>query len=296
MNSDDFLVFVEAVAKNITLSPKAIKYFKRLYKDKILNLSMHTGRLTRESKDFIHQYRCMQSELRHHAMRSVMAETCVLLGMGVPDYLKVNIPTDVVTVSLPKSKSKFDDALLDDMFGVPHITPPSMAQLVAAGHTPTYSSTRAIDKQRRFAEMYGAGMDTLFKINSAQTDKDMADYFKHIKQVQTPITASIADLEKRMATDFFSMPTTEHKPNRKEKPMDLKVTRPVLVGTTNILTAQTFELDSIIREAQLQIKANEDLQELSQHHKNMKAELEEVIRLCVKQLDKGLEKKESLFS
>ena len=77
----------------------------------------------------------------------------------------------------------------------------------------------------------------------------------------------------------------------KEKPMNLnnlKVTRPVMVGHVNILTARDFELAAIIREAQELIEANKDLVKLSDHYLEMTKELEEVIALCVEQLDKDV--------
>jgi len=68
--------------------------------------------------------------------------------------------------------------------------------------------------------------------------------------------------------------------------MSLTITRPVLVGTTNILTATKDQLAVLIREAQNQISNNKDLSEISDHYKVQKEELEETIKLCVEQLDK----------
>lgn len=72
----------------------------------------------------------------------------------------------------------------------------------------------------------------------------------------------------------------------KRKPMSLKVTKPILVGTTNILTATHSQLTTIIREAKEQIAVDEDMYEISKVHREAKAELEEVIALCVEQLNK----------
>lgn len=75
----------------------------------------------------------------------------------------------------------------------------------------------------------------------------------------------------------------------KEKPMNnLKITRPLMVGNVDILTARDFEIAGIIREAQAVIEANKDMSELSQHYRDMDAEAQEVIDLCVEQLDKRI--------
>lgn len=299
MNSDDFLVFVEAVAKNVVATPKAVEYFKRLYKDKILNMPMHTGRLIRESKDLIHQYRCMQSELKHHTMRCVMAETCDLLGMEVPDYIKVNVPKEVVTGFV--SKAKHDDSALDSMFDIqPRNLPDTMEELASAGLSPTGRSKSAIDKQRRFAEMYGMRSKMLapkLPVDLAKANKLMEDFKKFDHRVSVGYLSStnhcgeiFLDTTPKTCSLFSGLP------KHKEKPMHLTVTRPVMVGTTDILTTSKDNLNAIIREAQQQIESSSDLQEISQHHRNEKAKLEEVIKLCVEQLDKGLEKKEGLVS
>ena len=76
-----------------------------------------------------------------------------------------------------------------------------------------------------------------------------------------------------------------------EKPMSLFITRPLLVGNINILTASKEQLALIIREAQSQIEANADLTKVSVNYQQKQVELEEVITLCVEQLDKGIKAK-----
>ena len=298
MNSTDFLIFVEAVSKNIVLNPTAVKFFHRLYEDKLLNTSMHTGRLVKESKEHIFKYRCMMSELKHHAMVGVAAETCTLLGLTVPDYIKVVIPTDVVSMCLPKSKPKFDDKPSNLPDGITKVVD---VKINLERHTATGRSHAL--KQQHYMLAYGAGAHTLSKSlgisrEDAERMKSEFDFAQHM--CKPLLNTDMSSLEARVMSSHLCQEIlldTQSKPcNLKEKPMNLSVTRPVLVGTTDILTAQPFQLDAIIREAKDQIAAGSDLQDLSQHHRNIKAELEEVITLCVEQLDKGLEKEESLVS
>ena len=202
-----------------------------------------------------------------------------------------------------KSMPKHDESELDAIFDVPKTSPTGRSKF---------------EKQRKYMLSYGASARTIGKTLFMDIDKarEMHDNFHKTGNFKVDNTKELNDkipekdlseLEKRVVAgninfDFFSSKSLAYpylcsetflkSPTKpKEKLMDLKITRPVLVGTTNILTAPTFTLDEIIREAQEQIKANEDLQSLSQHHRNIKAELEEVITLCVKQLDKGLEVK-----
>ena len=79
-----------------------------------------------------------------------------------------------------------------------------------------------------------------------------------------------------------------HEPNKEKHMYDLKITRPLMVGNVDILTARDFELAGIIREAQAVIEANKDMSELSQHYRDMDVEAQEVIDLCVEQLDKRI--------
>jgi len=198
-----------------------------------------------------------------------------------------------------ESKPKFDESELDGMFDMP-TNMPTMEMLASAGLSPTGRKRSAIDKQLMY--MHGASPRQMGKSLQQTLQVDMAKAEQLMKEFTSSNLCQELYLDKTskpcQLAEMLGFPKYNNTKltGIKEKPMSLKVTRPVLIGTVNILTAQTFELDAIIREAQLQIKANEDLQELSQHHKNMKTELEEVIKLCVEQLDKGLEKKESLVS
>lgn len=328
MDSTDFITFVEAVSNSIILNPTAVKFFHRLYDDKLLNIPQHTGRLVRESKEHTFKYRCMMSELKHHAMRSVAVETCTLLGLNVPDYISAKIPNDVVIMGLPKSKPNVKLQPEFDPSEMKH--DPSMDLDLFDGH-PTRRS-HALKQQQQYMLAYGAGAGTLSSslgisredaermksefdaqymckpllntdMSSLEARVRASNLCQEIHLDTQPKTCSLfnrdfSELEKKIIAgkpfDFFAVRPTGYK--TKEKPMNLSVTRPVLVGTTDILTAQPTQLDAIIREAKDQIAAGSDLQELSQHHRNIKAELEEVITLCVEQLDKGLEKEESLVS
>lgn len=78
--------------------------------------------------------------------------------------------------------------------------------------------------------------------------------------------------------------------NHEENPMQvldsLKLTRPVLVGTTNILTAADDVLVVIIRECNTQIEKDYDMTEISSKFRTQEKELKTVIKLCLTQLDK----------
>lgn len=75
-------------------------------------------------------------------------------------------------------------------------------------------------------------------------------------------------------------------PLMEKQPM--KISRPVLVSGINVLEATESQLAQIIRNAKEEIEMNKDLAELSVTYKNKKAELEEIITLCVSQLDKNV--------
>ena len=75
----------------------------------------------------------------------------------------------------------------------------------------------------------------------------------------------------------------------KEKPMSLEITRPVLVGQTNILTASPEMLGHVIREARKQMSSLNDLAKESKYYQKKQRELNEVVKLCVEQLDKDLD-------
>ena len=75
-------------------------------------------------------------------------------------------------------------------------------------------------------------------------------------------------------------------PLTKRIKMNLTLNKPVMVGQVDILTASDETLAMIVREAQAQIKANEDLAEISANYQKKAKEIQTVIDLCVKQLDK----------
>lgn len=74
---------------------------------------------------------------------------------------------------------------------------------------------------------------------------------------------------------------------KREKPMqNLSIYRPVLVGNVDILKASDDTLVQIIRDAKAQIENNLDLAKLTKKFQVKNKELQDVIDLCVAQLDK----------
>jgi hypothetical protein len=65
----------------------------------------------------------------------------------------------------------------------------------------------------------------------------------------------------------------------------MKITRPIMVGSVNILEASDDTLVSLIRKAKSQIEADKDMASISSKFKDKKKELDKVVRLCLKQLD-----------
>ena len=197
-----------------------------------------------------------------------------------------------------KSRPKHDDSLLDTMFDI-KTNVPTMESLASSGLSPTGRGRSAIEKQRLYMSIYGMNSRQCGKTLAQNMKVDVTEADKIMNEYKNLHKIDMIDIEARMLghiSELYYL-NTKSKPcflgfPTKENPMEnLKVTRPVLVGNINILTAQDFELDDIIRRAQASIEANKDLQELSQHHKNMKAELEEVIKLCVEQLDERIAKR-----
>ena len=81
--------------------------------------------------------------------------------------------------------------------------------------------------------------------------------------------------------------TKEQFINREENTMaSLEITRPVLVGNINILTATKEQLVLIIREANTRLYNDQDLASLSTKFRDEAKDLRLVITLCVEQLDK----------
>ena len=114
---------------------------------------------------------------------------------------------------------------------------------------------------------------------TARLDSDIKPDFKmgHRQQQLTDLTPPInfnVDTRGRL---YPSNPTKEN---------TLKITRPIMVGNINILEASENTLAHIIRQAQQEIKANEDLAEVSKAYQKKAEDLNKVIDLVVKQLDK----------
>jgi hypothetical protein len=72
---------------------------------------------------------------------------------------------------------------------------------------------------------------------------------------------------------------------------NMKITRPINVssstfGIVDVLTASESILASLVREAQKEIDANDDLALISKSYAKKAEELQKIIELCVKQIDK----------
>ena len=75
-------------------------------------------------------------------------------------------------------------------------------------------------------------------------------------------------------------------PNTLTKENTMKATRPVMVDGINILETSDDTLVQIIRKAKAQIQTDQDMSEMSNKFKQKEKDLEEVIKLCLEQLDK----------
>jgi hypothetical protein len=80
-------------------------------------------------------------------------------------------------------------------------------------------------------------------------------------------------------------------PIKKKEVVTMKIERPVNVvsgnyGTVNVLNAGEVMLAALVREAKKEISANEDLAEISTSYAKKANELQKIIDLCVKQIDK----------
>lgn len=101
-----------------------------------------------------------------------------------------------------------------------------------------------------------------------------------------PNKASIGTLRERglpPLPDLYKvLPTfTPHKDKE-----DMKISRPVLIGNVDILTASDEQLTNIIRTAKQRIKDDADMAEISEKFAQKAKELNKVINLCIEQLDK----------
>lgn len=76
--------------------------------------------------------------------------------------------------------------------------------------------------------------------------------------------------------------------NGSDNKMKLELTRPVMVGDINILTASDETLTSLIRKAKAQIEEDSDMAKISAKFKAKAKDLKSVIALCLKQLDSGV--------
>ena len=120
-------------------------------------------------------------------------------------------------------------------------------------------------------------------------------------ELNIPIDLEIAHTTKRMLIeDLMRKPreysfqinaTTDEKQNimnGSNNKMKLELTRPVMVGNINILTASDETLTSLIRNAKAQIEEDSDMAKISAKFKAKAKDLKSVIALCLKQLDSGV--------
>lgn len=131
-------------------------------------------------------------------------------------------------------------------------------------------------------------------------DKSISYSLEYLVAPNTPTGRSIdlpsfeADIDKARYTyptpsEFFTTkPSPFEQPKLETIPMHIE--RPINVigtrGCINILTATVETLAKLIREAQEEIEVNKDLALISKAYAKKAVELEKIIELCVKQLDK----------
>jgi hypothetical protein len=107
------------------------------------------------------------------------------------------------------------------------------------------------------------------------------DAFKYCKEInQVDATWAYG----RLKADCIIIDDLIDKP--KEETIEMKITKPVLVNGIDILTASDDVLVELIRKAKAQLKADEDMIEVSQKFQKKALELKDIINQCVAQLDK----------
>lgn len=105
------------------------------------------------------------------------------------------------------------------------------------------------------------------------------------KLVHTEGLAEVTLAKATQQNNFCCAKQTTNRSKEKTK-MSLQISRPVLIGNTNILTASDDDLVVLIREAKYQIMLDKDVAEDSIKFKAKAKELDEAITLCIAQLDK----------
>lgn len=298
MEFKEFMWFVETVSGDVISNSRLREIFARLYADKRLIVGC-TGRMAKTNETTYIMYRRMTSKLRYCALRNVMVKVCTLLNMEVPDYLIGDMPDGIVE---HKRSSETDSSV-----AIPKSSWTLSREEVAASHLELSVNARIQEQKandymhrcmlqsphkevkidvRKAEELYGScvGLD-LSKLEARISEGYRSDLSGCDFNLLKSLTAACTGIppSRLFGTNHFNSTLLE-------KPMqNLKVTRPVLVGNVNILTAKDFELAAIVREAQQQIESNADMAKLSEHYKAKNEELNTVIALCVEQLDKDKE-------
>lgn len=210
---------------------------------------------------------------------------CATLKLDQRGY-EVTATERLQVIEVPRSRPEYDPAL-DSLFDVPkaHQHVDFFSQPVTeykAHRSPTARKRSPDEKALQYMTAYGGSALNLAKLLGMKLDTKTEEEL-YSSMMNTDYSA----LEAHVHTQLNTNPNTTAP---LEKPMqNLTVTRPVLVGNVNILTAQDFELAAIVREAQEQIENNADVAKLSEHYKAKQEELHVVIALCVEQLDKDKE-------
>ena len=216
----------------------------------------HTGGLSRPSLyRLVWDSTLLESGLREYApkVRNLVAKSVILrlashLDIKLPKHYRITNMQQELIEELPKEK-------------------------------PTYELGRCVAKPAEIKCSAPVRMDLgkAEEICTAMLSQQDVDFDK-----------ALAEIEKKVYNTLYpELFSNQFQDAPKEKPMrDLTVSKPVMVGNVNILEADEATLAELIREAQDQIKANEDLAEVSAKYQKKNKALETTIALMVKQLDK----------
>jgi hypothetical protein len=191
---------------------------------------------------------------RYKANRMVLQEDEIAM-QEYRDKLEANLFAELTK---PK-KIKFD------MEGIDAITKVVNDTLASAGLEPAKAwelpkdpTARAIAKTVHYAQMYGGTPESINRHVMSNFD--------------------FSELEAK----FFNKP--------KQDNYDMKIEKPINIvrgmNRIDVLTASEEQLVMIIREAQEKVEVNKDLALISKAYAKKATELQAIIDLCVKQLDK----------
>ena len=299
--------YLEVMKDNLVNGRRSVQLSRQIFREAGL-----------DHREYTPHYRTILEHTVMNVFYKKLGERQIPLSKMHKDMISTNNP-------LPKH----DETELDALFDVPNVKHnygvDDMRGFPTFKVSPDSPTGRNIDKQRRFAEMYGMSSTRIaahMPVDATKANKFMEDFRKHSfdSQYRTNpciINTDMTELENRVMAHtnlsvgyesttnscgeiFLGKPKTCSLVGLKadlliiddlEKPMSLSITRPLLVGNINILTASKEQLALIIREVQSQIEANADLAKVSVSYQQKQVELEEIITLCVEQLDKNIKAK-----